>query len=111
MTSEKELLANGYKRYKPSVVDGECVTDLYQKCFRDDTGKKYYINVKRWDMSRYSDANHTYPVSFEYDVQMYQKKTHNAVNIEFFSDWTLADVEEHVEWLFSSGRFDYYEKF
>ena len=50
----KFLEDRGYKRYSPSVIDGEGVTDCFQKRFDDEKGKKYFINVKRWDFSRFS---------------------------------------------------------
>ena len=107
----KFLEDRGYKRYSPSVIDGEGVTDCFQKRFDDEKGKKYFINVKRWDFSRFSIFQSVPdPISYPADVQLYKKGTHAAMNIEFFSDWKIEDVEEHVEWLFNSGRFDYYEE-
>ena len=110
MTTEKELLERGYTRCRPSPVDGDCVTDLYQKRFSDENGIKYYINVKRWDLNLRSGAPRVFPPTLEYEMQLYQAGTHYAVNIVFFNNWALADVEEYAEWMFSSGRFDYYDR-
>lgn len=109
MSKVEELLERGYSRYAPSPVDGECVTDLYQKRFDDETGKKYFITVKRWDFSKFPNARGLKP-SLEYETQLYKKGSHDAVNLSFFDSWNVEDVEEHVEWMFSSGRFDYYEE-
>ena len=50
------------------------------------------------------------PYSYTYSCQLYRKDTHAAVDMEFFSSWTIDQVEEFVENLFQSGRLDYYEK-
>lgn len=109
MTNE-DLIARGYKRFKPSPLYNDCITDLLQKCFSDSHGKKYFINANRWDFSRYNDANHKYEPQYEYDVQLYRKETGDAVDVSFHNSWSIEDVEEWVEWLFQSGRFKYYEE-
>ena len=111
MTTVKELTERGYVRFKPSAIDNECVTDLYQKKFSDEHGIRYFITIKRWDMSRYNDALHKYEPSFEYTTQLYKKGSHAAVNVEFFDAWTLEEAEEYLQWMFESGKFDYYEEY
>ena len=49
MTSDKELLKNGYKEFKPGPMDNPSVIDCFQKRFDDETGKRYFITVKKWD--------------------------------------------------------------
>lgn len=94
--NEELLIKNGYKKYKPSPIDNECITDLYQKRFDDDIGKKYFITINRWNS--------------ECTTQLYQKDTHNVLDISFHKDWELKDVEFYIEKLFNTGKFDYYER-
>ena len=48
--------------------------------------------------------------TYEYSTQLYRRDTHDAVDISFHSSWTLEQVEEHVEGLFKTGMYDYYER-
>jgi hypothetical protein len=50
----------------------------------------------------------TIPENFEVEVQLYQKGTHEPVNLKFFCDWTLADVEDYVQRIYEVG-FEPYE--
>ena len=109
MTTVEKLLERGYVRYKPSRIDGECVTDLYQKRFDDEGGKKYFITVKRWDLSRFNDALHEYEPSLEYHVQLYAEKTHAALDLTFFKDWEIEAVEAETERIYSTGAYERYE--
>lgn len=107
MTKE-ELINAGYKRYKPSPIDNECVTDLYQKCITDDIGKKYYINVKRWDFSIHGRNNE--PIGYEADVQFRVKNTGEYTDIVCLDGWSIKDIEKYYADLWYTGMFRYYEK-
>lgn len=48
--------------------------------------------------------------SYEYSCQLYKKGSHAPVNMLFFSDWSLEEVENFVESLFAAGQLDYYER-
>lgn len=50
------------------------------------------------------------PFQYTYSCQLYKKDTHAPVNMEFFSDWTIEQVEKFVEKLFQNGELDYYER-
>jgi hypothetical protein len=45
----ENLLAAGYRAYPPSMLD-QGSTMLYQKCFRDDMGKRFYLNFREWPL-------------------------------------------------------------
>lgn len=109
MTTVEKLLERGYRRFSPSPIDGECVTDLYQKRFDDDGGKKYFITVKRWDFSRLDEGRNGIGPSLEYKVQLYAKETHAALDLTFFKDWEIEDVEAETERIYSTGPFERYE--
>lgn len=48
------------------------------------------------------------PENFEVEVTLYQKGTHEPVNLKFFCDWTLDDVEDYVQKIYQVG-FEPYE--
>lgn len=80
----------------------------------DKNGKKYFIDVHKisneWMPESQKRQERYKPFYYEYSCQLYKKNTHAAVNMEFFSDWTIEQVEDFVEKLFQSGGLDYYEK-
>lgn len=68
----------------------------YHVLYFDDYEKVIDYNVK--------------PYTYTFSCQLYKKDTHAPVNMEFFSDWTIEQVEEFVERLFQNGELDYYEE-
>ena len=106
MTNE-DFIKNGYVRCDPAPFD-KCVTDLFQKCVKDEFGKRYYINVKRWDFSSYHKG--VGMINYEASVQFYYKDD-NAVNIDQLSGWTIEEMERHYAELWDTGWFQYYEAF
>lgn len=107
MTRE-ELINAGYNRYDPAPISNECITDLYQKCVKDDIGKKYYINVNRWDFTPCGQKNN--PIGYECNVQFRHKKTGEYTDIVCLDGWSVADMEKYYADLWYTGMFRYYEK-
>ena len=107
MTRE-ELINAGYTRFDPAPISNECVTDLYQKCVKDDIGKRYYINVNRWDFSYHGQTFN--PIGFEANVQFRHKDTGEYADIVCLDGWSLADMEKFYENLWYTGMFRYYDK-
>ena len=108
--TDKELLDAGYKRYDPPSIHADCVTDLYQKCIKDDTGKRYFISIERWDFSRISHrASDTQP-SFETTVQ-FTHKNGETVDITCYNGWEIDQIEKFYDDLWKLGWFKYYEKY
>ena len=116
----KELLTDeyftnrGYEKYNRTQFDSDSIMYNFQKRFDGDNGKKYFIDVHKinhdW-MCEWEKKQPWYtPYSYEFSCQLYKKDTHAAVNMRFFSDWTIEQVEEFVEKLFQSGELDYYER-
>lgn len=120
MDNKKELLTDdyflnrGYKKYDRTQFDSDMVMYNFQKCFSDENGKKYFIDIHKnsHDWMREWDRQQEWytPYSYEFSCQLYKKDTHAAVNMEFFSDWTIEQVEEFIEKLFQNGELDYYER-
>ncbi len=98
----QELLDKGYKEFPPTRFD--TADRRFQKRFRAENGDTlYFINVNMY----YSWS--TIPENFEVEVQLYQRGTHEPVNLKFFCGWTLTDVEEYVQKIYEVG-FEPYEE-
>lgn len=104
----------GYKKYDKSQFDSDITIYNFQKRFDDEKGKKYFIDVHKvsneWFSVSEKNKERYVPYSYTYSCQLYKKGTHAPVNMEFFSDWTIDQVEEFVEKLFQNGELDYYEE-
>lgn len=109
MLSPELLKEKGYKEYRKTPFEHNGVEHVYQKCFCDDHGKKYFIDVKKWEDMCHPYTGDIIPGGYEYELQLYQKGTHNAINMLFFNSWELDAVETFVENMFQTGVLDYYE--
>ena len=101
-----DILAKCYKRYDPSIVDGDCVKNLYQRRFDDDIGKKYYITIKDWDFTRYGNPL----IQYEATAQLYIGEDRDPIDLSFSGNLDLDDVEKMVEKFWRDNNCEYYEK-
>lgn len=118
--SDKELcddyfLNRGYKKYnKTQFQRSDIYLYNFQKRFDDENGKKYFIDVHKitneWMSENQKQEEWYKPYHYTFSCQLYKKGTHAPVNMEFFSDWAIEQVEEFVEKLFQDGELDYYER-
>jgi hypothetical protein len=108
--TDKDFLDNGFIKFNPGPFDGG-VDTCFQRSYKDDVGEKYYITVKKWGTIIHPHTGDTIPLGYEYDVQLYKKEGHDAVDLLFHSSWELKDVEDYLEKLWQTGLFDYCEKF
>ena len=108
-TFEEKLIEKGYVEFEPSPLDNG-VTTMFQKRFDDKIGKKYFITVKRWDFPPHPYTGEHIPTSYEYESQLYEKDTHNPINISHFSGWDIDKVEMWYERHWNNEEYDYYEK-
>lgn len=107
------ILSKGYKEYPPSHFHNSSVVKCFQKRFDDDYGKKYFIDINKWYwgdvVPEYRKDKWYEEYTYEFCVQLYQKGTHNAIDINFHQQWTLEEVEVYIEKQFALGIYDYYE--
>lgn len=102
------LLPLGFKEFEPPKFRSyEGITTMFQKRYDDEIGKKYFIDAKIWDYTKYPQIPEKFHI--EYEGQYYQKGTHDAVNFNFI-DWTLDQVEEFIDNLFELGVIEHYER-
>lgn len=109
---DEKLIERGYKQYNPTPFDNQSVVARFQKRFDDDFGKKYFIDVLKWSQD-YVPLNRRdkwwKPFVYEYEVQISVGENQNAINLEFFSHWTIEEVEEFMEEFFDKMQPNYYE--
>lgn len=107
------LQAAGYKAFRDSLKgDQESYAGSWQKCVRDEGGKKYFINFNFYDMGRLyrSQGIGGNPCGWECSLQMAGLDDEMTVNTKIFSsNAQLARVESFCEKLFESMEFAYYE--
>ena len=104
----QDILERGYHEYKPTMFD-QYVEKCFQKRFDDETGKKYFIEIKLYEPIVHPITGETYPHTYEYETQLHNLDD-EPVNLQFFAGWTIDKVELYVEKLFDTGWFQYYER-
>ena len=110
--TDEYLIERGYRKYNPTPFDNESVVARFQKRFDDDFGKKYFIDVLKWSHD-YVPVNRRdkwwEPFTYCYETQITMFEDAKALKLEFFSDWTLEEVEKYMEDLFDKMKPNYYE--
>lgn len=111
--TDEYLLERGYKQYKPTpVLDSDLVVAKFQKRFDDDFGKKYFIDVVKWShdfVPEYHRDKWWKPFTYSYEVYTTMFENEDAMKIEFYSSWSLEQVEEFMEDFFDKMKPNYYE--
>lgn len=100
------LVPLGFHEYSPTRFDSSGVCICFQKRYDDERGKKYFLNAKVYDFTFTDKVRENYHISFS--CQLYQKGTHDALNIEFI-DWNIDQIEKFVDNLFDTGMLEHYE--
>jgi len=112
--TDEYLIKHGYKKHSPALLDLPNVLARFQKFFTDNDGKKYFINVIKWENEPITPSNQDNfwePISYYYEVHLTMFEKAKSINLNFFSDWTLEEVEEFMEKMFNSMQPNYYELF
>ena len=105
----KDLLALGYQKYAQHLMFGSDKPVLWQNCFRDERGKKYFVNFNEYDFSTFDHC--LYDISYEVDMQ-FTVPDIGTVNVVLLLDATdtVASVEGKVAKLFNKLGAQYYEE-
>lgn len=106
------ILEHGYKPYDPIQFDNYNVVKRFQKRFDDDFGKKYFIDILKWSNDYVPKGRRDSwwtPFTYTYEVQVTMHEEENALNLEFFSGWTLENVENFMKDFFEKMKPNYYE--
>ena len=108
---DKDLINKGFYQYSPTPFDNGNIEICFQKRYEDNIGKKYFINIKKWGSWRHPHTGEFVPAAYEYNIQLYKKEGHDAIDLLFHDSWNLEEVEKYLDKLWNTDLFDYYEKF
>ena len=108
--TDKEILDRGYHRYERTQFDDWYVECHFQKRFDDEIGKKYFIDINKYEQYRHPSTGELTGSVYEYEVYLEPKNYKGAIRILFYAGATLDEVEKQVEELFATGNYEYYEQ-
>lgn len=106
--NDKDLLDRGYHRYDPTSFRCVGLTDCFQKRFDDEKGKKYFINVNKWEGWYHPTTNEFFGPAYEYEITF--TKNGAPIRMLFYANWTIEDVELEAERIWATMGYDYYEE-
>ena len=110
--NDEYLLERGYKEYPPTPFDNDSIVTRFQKRFDDNNGKKYFIDVVKWSHHFVPpDKRDKWwkPFGYEYETNVTMYEDEKPINIKFFNNWELEDVEKFMENFFEKIKPNYYE--
>lgn len=111
--TDEYLLERGYKQCPTNpVLDSDLIVARFQKRFDDDFGKKYFIDVKKWSHDFIPENRRDQwwePFTYSYEVYTTMFSDEEPMQIEFYSSWTLEQVEKFMEDFFEKMEPNYYE--
>ena len=102
------LKEKGFVEYEKSIIEHDSVDHVYQKMYGDQLGKKYFLDVKHYNLRH--PYTHEDLSGYEIIGQLYLKDSHNAVNIEFLES-DIDEAEKFIDSLFNKKLVEYYEKY
>ena len=116
-----ELEKNGYRKFNDQFKRSKDLSEsqdpykgTWQKCIRDEKGKKYFINIQMWDFANswVSDRNLAREASYQADVQFtLQDETNFNLELLSIQNKTLIEVEQWFEKAWRIHECEYYEKY
>ena len=101
-----DLLKMGYKEYKPSPFYS--AQKACQKRIDDSDGNILYFLSVYFYRHEYDNKDR-----YEVHIQLYQKGTHKPLDLNFFDNWDINDVERYADMLYHTGvkpSFEPYEE-
>lgn len=110
MLTKEELIERGYREYNyPNGAPGKgkVVTKLYQKAFRCQNKRLFYLNIWFYDFSRYGERNGWSPEA-QFNAHHDQNPT---FNVEFLDndDTTISEIENFFEQIYYYMKCQPYE--
>lgn len=102
--TDKVLLNSGYKEFEVPFHYTHA-SRFYQKCIRDDKGKKYYIDVAEYHLRDSNDEEYS---DFEYTLVCGRKDYYVHSTFSGMQLMTIEEIEEELESFWKAGNFNYY---
>ena len=109
ITTDEKLIESGFKKYNTNNTMYDAKKYLFQKRYKNNKGDTlYFLDVYKWD---WTFANDRVPEQYTYQIttQLYQKDTHEAINIEFGVGMGIEDAEKFITNMFDAGMVEPYE--
>lgn len=119
MISVEVLEKAGYTRFSDQFKRSENLSNdpykgTWQKCIRDDKGKKYFINIEKWDFadSSLKDRFNGYKLP-SYSAHAQFDGPDGTFNVQLLSaeGRTLQAIENWFEKQWKMNECDHYEKY
>lgn len=105
---KSSLIKAGYSRLRHVNRKSTNVVAVWQKQFKDEHGVKYVVlGCEESNLFCMKPGEVPY-VRFTYRVLLRDVKGNRPLGLEFSTDWTHEEVEAHIETLFSTGAWRYY---
>ena len=99
----QKLLEKGYKEFPLTGLNSHAEKGFQKAIIGEDGNIMYYITVYMYCHYIIQE------ITWEVATQLYQQGTHEPVNLKFFCDWSLADVEDYIQRIYNVG-FEPYEE-
>jgi len=109
MITKEELLEAGYREYPPCRITQQYAQAAYQKCFRDNDAKHYFINFAYYEHSHCGELHKAWSV----DTQFNLASNDVAFNVVYLceNDNTLEEVETFFKNVYERMECRPYETF
>lgn len=107
MTTKDELIAKGYKPFTQHNLK-EFTNSFWQKCVRDDRGKKYYITIAEYDNSKFPEIVKI-AGAFSYQPEVQFTSHGITFNVDMLQPESILEMEHFFENMWNSLECDYYE--
>jgi hypothetical protein len=102
---EQILIDKGYRKY-PSGISFKYSDYFYQKCFKDDKGKKYFIEFIYYSPIKFSNEN---TVEENFMCHLNINEPHMTFEQHHIKD--VEEAEKKCELFFNIMGCNYYERF
>ncbi len=106
--TDKDILNFGYHEYPVGPFDADGVIANFQKCIKDEMGKKYFLNIHKYEEWVHPHTKERIPESYEFETY-FVNHSNEPVKMLFYAGWTIESFEKYAEQLFNTGLFQYYE--
>ena len=107
--TQAALKAAGYKQFTQRNI-WQYTSIGWQKCFRDEKGKKYYITIAEYDNSQFPNIKEICgDYSFQPETQFESNGT--TFDVQMHRPDSIEQMEEFFENLWKSMNCNYYETY
>lgn len=109
MITREDLIASGYKPFTSKILS-QYSDKGYQKCLRDEKGKKYYITLIEYDWDQFPEAvqQKGYRYSYAPETQ-FNTQDGTVFDLQMLSPESIEQMEVFFEDVWTKMNCQYYE--